>query len=557
MNHTKKGKRVYLEQIIKKTIDVYVGGESELYHTLNLSSILGKMHEAPASATYKIQQDSIIENVENLEHHSVEEEDFVDMEGNDCDNEYTDSEDSDSQSSSSDGNFSENELEVGLNDKLKQLPSWFLERYKRCELPPSFMDIMVRRVYLCSPQIEDASQPQSHQISFPILQAILRLLTPENDEPLLCWTRVGSKAGILSLDPLPKQDTWPLMENLLQTPRNKLVDVIMQALQLCSDDKNENKERKWGFNSLPSDWRILALSLAYWMRYSPEKKVNERHLIAACFTAVVLRVIDERAGPPGKSYSNIRKEKKRQYTDLKKQQRNKEVEDLIKSEKQHSQPVTHDDFNTIQSKYEEVEDVSEVKEKSVKPSVKQLLSSISLGDCIAVSNSEGLISQMRQIDAGPKRRLALRPSSFSGSTVHAFAELQSVLLHVTHLNLLLGEPIAPSPLHSSFSGTLAYNAHYRTHNRSTASRKQLWRNLLGIPAPSLEGLLEEFYLCVLRLAWGKVEDKMIKKKKRVKKKVRNKMADASAPRESYTEDSENQKIYYDPGNKYSILNQIG
>ncbi|XP_071448192.1 protein asteroid [Hetaerina americana] len=592
LSHTKKGRRDHLEKIIQQTVSVYVGCPSELLHQLNLSIPLspevksvdtkGDVAESTFTLmpTVKEEYDEIersqMENmgtsdkinycekmeVESLIQNSANILDNGDLSSTEEDDDYSDSE------GEQGSDCAINDQDVSWNERKSQIPIWFLERFRKFHLPPSFMDILMHRFYICPPQVEDQSRPHSHAISFPILSAIVRLLTPSIETPLVCWTRVDRHAAALNLDPLPKNSSWPAPEALLVTPLCSRIQILLQSLNLIDDHEEKNTLRKLYLESLPSDWRLLALSLAYWRRNSSLHKEDESFLIAACFCIVVLRVIDVRAGPPGRKSRKVRKDKN-------KLQMMQAVEmpeaKLLEGNEDFDGQLKQENDNYVNGSFPGgVAGKAQGELENRQKSIKEILQLVSAADCLRVSASDGKLNQLRQVDNDSGRGAFLRgrypghkrARQFNLATVHCFSEFQSLILHVGYLNSLLGEPFVSNVPHASFSGTIAYNAHCEINGKSSSDqlKKSLWEILLGTSAPSLENLMDEFLKCVLSLAWGVNTQLCVQScdKKKTKRKRKNKRKDIEENNRNVTEtsDKESEETLIDPENKYSLLNLI-
>ncbi|XP_046386367.1 protein asteroid [Ischnura elegans] len=589
LNHTKKGQRNQLKEIIQDTVNVYVGFPSQLVSQLNLSptfpSETQSFSKGEATSTqglgYMLHTDGQHQENEKVypleaptglvsdEKKGLNELSSASDSGNNvhCSTE----EESDSDENDSDGMIESYDLEqdADWNEKRNQLPEWFLENHRKGKFPPSFMDILMQRIYICSPQVEDRSRTHSHAISFPILSVIVRLLTPTLETPLFCWARVNQHAASLKLDPLPKDSSLPKSEDLWRTPVCKRVQILLQSLNLMDEHEGLNLARKSALESLPSDWRLLALSLAYWRRNSSLHGDDECFLVAACFVIVVLRVIDMRSGPPGRNARKVRREKdkplKRGTTKLSETEP-LEVTGEISNDQAENDWATCDGLKTVTSMCKEPFERSEATVESNHKSVKQLLQLVSTTDCVNVTSSNGRLNQLRHMDEDNGRAYFLsghksghkRPRPFNVTTVHCFSELQSVIMHVGHLNSLLGDPFVSNTPHTSFSGTIAYNAYSEIKSKACRglANKSIWETLLGTSAPTVENLMNVFLKCILTISWGKDDIEPLVEKKKRRKRNRKKATSEIASDVSVSADEKLERTAYDPENKFSLLNLI-
>ncbi|XP_076160118.1 single-strand DNA endonuclease protein asteroid isoform X2 [Ptiloglossa arizonensis] len=88
----------------------------------------------------------------------------------------------------------ENEIEIldtfkgsesaSRNALVNNLPVWFVNEFLMGNYPSYFMDLLVRRLYVCPVQIEDYSYPSSNVISLKMISVIFALLKSMMDQKL-------------------------------------------------------------------------------------------------------------------------------------------------------------------------------------------------------------------------------------------------------------------------------------------------------------------------------------------------------------------------------------
>ncbi|KAJ8918390.1 hypothetical protein NQ315_008086 [Exocentrus adspersus] len=96
----------------------------------------------------------------------------------------------------------EDEIDFNFDNEEPDLdiPSIFSDKYRRCLLPPCFMDILIQNKYYSIPQIENDALEYSHAVSSEILSAIQRILRGSGEDNLICLARNnnGQNVGMCS-----------------------------------------------------------------------------------------------------------------------------------------------------------------------------------------------------------------------------------------------------------------------------------------------------------------------------------------------------------------------
>ncbi|XP_049773805.1 protein asteroid [Schistocerca cancellata] len=308
------------------------------------------------------------------------------------------------------------------------LPEWFKNSFRKGNMPTSFHDMLTQKLYFMSPQVEDYSLVFSQDISIPIIQIIFGLLMSGKPSTLSYYSRSPrgqlQKYCLSSLCKTSRVKEFPSLLNLPQLPLTERQYILLDTMGI--KDKTENIIQK-----LCPEWRLFAIALKYWFSHTTQPVLNSCHIHALIFSAVVLNIVSKVPGyyKPKKSLSSVLKKVK-----------------LSEVEKSSSES---DDF--LFGEFLQSSDALSEPNK--------MLHVIRKEDSILLAN---IILPFHQINEHMKSNARL----YSVTTVHAFAQFQSCLMHLRHLNALLSFPF-PQILPAKFySGTLVYNMFMNFQKRS-------------------------------------------------------------------------------------------
>lgn len=321
-------------------------------------------------------------------------------------------------------------------------PDWFKENLRCGKLPRCFINMLVHHIYFSAPQVEDFSLPFSHKISLPLLCVIFGLLTAGKvtHGAKLHYIAYKENAQLQTLILLPTYGTATMneflpLENLPALPvsvrRNLLYDVV-------GFDANDILILQ-GF---PDDWKVFIIALIYWGRNVSQPSLTVHHIHAILFSIISLNVVDIHAGycrsKPALSKKNGGKIKKH-----------------VKSQnvQENEYKVS---YGTFQSASKEPAEMFKCDVTghygSGHGSVTEALAAVSSEECFYIVET---MLPYHQVD----ECLKSSPRLFCVSVVHIFAQFQSCLLHVMHLNALLNLPFIQCHVANFYSGTLMYNAY--------------------------------------------------------------------------------------------------
>lgn len=304
-----------------------------------------------------------------------------------------------------DGSSSEEELVFEESSSEVDVPPKFLEKFRKCIYPPSFMDISVQNKYYCVPQIENNSLEQSTMISFDILSAIHKILTNSDDRPLLCIGRKGSehvgKSQIpLCNIPVPSYNEIETLSK--ESKENLILDILDIDNTFCSCLK-----------MFPQSWHIFLLTIHYYLK---KTLAGWPIIYSLIMSKLLLSYVDKKVG-----FYRSSKIFNKRFASF--------------TSNQKTESLNTDDIQTS-------------------------LENISQNDSIGCLKA--VITYFEMDD-----KLTRNYKAFDRNLVHSNSQFQSCLLHIGHLNILLDFPYSdfymPDLLNSTFVYNLTNNLNKRTN----------------------------------------------------------------------------------------------
>jgi len=343
-------------------------------------------------------------------------------------------------------------------------PAWFKENLRCGNLPRCFMNMLVHHTHFSQPQVEDFSLPFSHRISLPLLCVIFGLLTAGKviHETKLHYIAYED-AQLQTLILLPTCGTATMNEFI---PLENMPDLpISVRRHLVYDVVGFDANDILVLQGFPDDWKVFIIALIYWSRNVSQPSLTVHHIHAILFSIISLNVVDRHAG-----YYRSKKA-------LLKETRSKLKKYVISQNLQDNEYATSS--GTFHSANREPAEMFESAHDSGYSTVTEALAAVSSEECFCVVET---ILPYHQVD----ERLKSSPRLFCLNVVHMFAQFQSCLLHVMHLNALLNLPFIQCQVANFYSGTLIYNAYLKFKKHSDVGEYVITYVLKCVP--SIAGL---------------------------------------------------------------------
>ncbi|KZC13329.1 PREDICTED: protein asteroid [Dufourea novaeangliae] len=306
--------------------------------------------------------------------------------------------------------MTESEL-VFTNAFVKNLPAWFVSEFQTGKFPGYFMDLLVRRLYICPVQVEYTSYPASTVVSLRIVRVIFELLksgTSDNRNTMQYMIRdTGGELVRRELESLDSKFSLalPTLSNLREISlvcRKKILnDTLGIAESLCTDD-------------LPSEWILYIACTKYWTEQQQLYRLHKYYAYSV-FVSLLFHVIDSKIGDHiNKSSFQVK-------------------------------------YGSVVHRIEQERKASNYKPNySTNVTISKACNNIDREDCLLAAS---FFIQHFKMD----KKLCLNPKKFNRIIVHAFANFQNCLRHAMNLNALLGYPYPQIKIANFFNGTLLYN----------------------------------------------------------------------------------------------------
>ncbi|XP_019754477.1 protein asteroid isoform X2 [Dendroctonus ponderosae] len=161
----------------------------------------------------------------------------------------------------------------------------FQEKYRACQYPACFMDMISLSRYYCVPQVENSSAEHSHTISLDLLKIVYQILTPNCSRGLTIVFRNGKHGIKYVILPRIALDTPSLGEiQLLSVEKRQEL-----LLQFISFDNSFNQL----LQTFSIEWRLFFISL----KYACTKGSFDSAIIYGCLICfLTLNFIDPKVG---------------------------------------------------------------------------------------------------------------------------------------------------------------------------------------------------------------------------------------------------------------------
>lgn len=399
------------------------------------------------------------------------------------------------------------EKELVSNESLvDNLPKWFINEFKQSRFPSYFIDLIIRKLYVCPTQIEDPLHDSSIVVSLKIISVIYGLLISGFN---------GRKADMeyITRDDKKGMKRYKLeyIDNIFGCKLPSLLSLRELSIIIRKEILNSTLavSNASYINEIPSNWMLYIATMKYWIDQQQEPSKFICHIYALLF-ALLFNIIDYNIGL---------------YRILSKfHQRFNRAVDTIRHERKtkNYRPLYSIDATLVDA-----------------------IREVNTDDCVLaaaffVSNFE------------TDRKLYSQPKKFNITIIHGFAEFQNCLRHIMNLNALLEYPYEQTKVATVFNGTLLYNLCSNFKKRDDI---EVYINTILQDSPSLSRLFNILLLKVKPLLNLAVEKKVDKcKKQKTKRHERKKhITHEENHEEEKTSENTSEEIFYDVNNPFSVL----
>ncbi|CAG9814393.1 unnamed protein product [Phaedon cochleariae] len=327
-----------------------------------------------------------------------------DDQNSDCDEENSKSDEESPVSDDEEKSHSESDDEVYDHDEtlfidtrkpLNAVIPVFQEKFRTCEYPASFMDILLQNKYYCVPQVEDSALENSHMISFDILSAIHKILT-NSEKHLVCFGRVGGSQ-------VRKQNVPICPLNLPNLNEIQILNIDVRK-GIFFQILGVQEDLKVNIHEFPDSWQLYIVTLIY---LKDKSGISWPLICSLLISKYVLSHIDKKLGVHRCAKAFLKKFSTKSVTS---------------------------DFNA----------------QNLESTIRGSLNSLSYEDCKSTMNV--LIPYFTMDD-----KTAMNVKSFDRSLVHMISQFQSCLLHIGQLNTLMNSPLPSLLVSECLNCTFVYN----------------------------------------------------------------------------------------------------
>lgn len=363
------------------------------------------------------------------------------------------------------------DLSFNNDEKNSDIPTIFLEKFRKCLYPPSFMDILVQNKYYCIPQVENDTLDYSHSISSEILSAIQMILRNSGDN-LRCVAR-SNNAHVKSVL-LPSCDiSMPSLTEIQDLNASSRKHLFLQVLKI---DDNLIKNC---LNFFPQSWHLFIITI----KYLVDKSVITLPIVYALIICkIFLGYVNKHVGP-----CNSRKALEKKLSLF---------PNIIKSDKDTNNSIMFTLIDALEN----------------------------------INKSDSFICLKKffsyfHLDIKLKSNYRL----YDKNIVHLMAQFQSCLLHLKYLNTLLNFPFSNFIMSDLFNGTFVYNLSSNFMKRSNLDD---YMKLLLQDSPTI---FNSFELVIEKLKENLHNAPYNAPSKRRKKKKKQKKVDVSDDKQDFSE----------------------
>ncbi|XP_012231647.2 protein asteroid-like [Linepithema humile] len=406
--------------------------------------------------------------------------------------------------------------------EIRNLPKWFISEFKLGRYPSYFIDIIMRKLYVCPTQIEDHSYASSVNASLNIISVIYELLMSER--PYLTGLMSRQATSMDYMEYLTRyKDTIKCFRltydrQLISFEHSRFINFrtlpILARKEILDDTFKITYTDKSCIYKIPPNWKLYIATMKYWINQEEESFKLNCHIYSLLFT-ILYNIIDNKIG-----FHRILHKFHHRY-------------DKLVKEIQNTRKVQN-----YQPKY------------SDKTTLINALQEVNVDDCwiaasFFVSNFE------------TNQKLYLQPKKFNITIVHNFAVFQNCLRHGMHLNALLEYPYEQTKVASVFNGTLLYNLCSNFKKRDNVEE---YINTVLQNSPSLLRLFN-ILLSTVKPLFGTLLEKKVNKSKKRKARRDEKKEERDTTQEDHDEEEEaetthessSEEVFHDVNNPFSIL----
>ncbi|XP_039279004.1 protein asteroid-like [Nilaparvata lugens] len=278
-----------------------------------------------------------------------------------------------------------------------KFPDWLLNSCRKGLINSSVIEIFTLKTCISNPQVEDFSLTPCHEVSIPLIMALIRIIHGEGKVTVDYWGRLNKTSfGKYRLQ--SSNIAYPNLENSLELSIENKTSMFLKLLNVPAD---------FCVDIFPDEWKLYLCTIIYWMKKTTVPLITDAHVMSLVLCMIALNIIDGKLGFV------------------------REVSQFLKS---------------YRNKWPSISPLTSHRD------LKDLLLQIDENDCILCFDSFLKFQHLNQ-------NLISNPALFSRSIIHAFAQLQSCLHYSMIINSIMNFPFKQCVVHKLFSGTFIYNVY--------------------------------------------------------------------------------------------------
>lgn len=513
LSRVEKNRRAWLQKQIESAMDGYKSKESVAYKYFGFKELPSNLDEKIKTILTVDVNDSVFaadddssdnetitdeDSIHSSDADVIDEEDEVpineqETQENATDNtelSKNDSKDDDILEESDDYDDDDRETDPDIVYESYNPPEWICKIWKSAKLPRHVIDLLHLKLYVNSPQVENFSFPDAHEIALPILQLIFTILHYPKQPTLSYLTRVQRISNIHYKHIACINDKLPF---------DSLQKDNFETFKLAFKEFNNiNRILEVVVKDVPANSQLYVLAIIYWAKYSKHVVPANIHSVIICL--IVLNIIDKSIEP-----MRFQEVFRRKYNKLL-----KNTNSIVKHEQGVSVGVANQ-----------------------RVSLHKLIATVKKLECILA-----LDKLINYFALSPNLRSKHNP--ISSTILHTYAELQAIIFQLNCLNTLCGSKFENVRISNFFNGTFLYNIFEQIKDRPNIPyyvAKFIFGNspkLLQI-YESLIDVLTPFVACL------QPKDNQQQKLSRNARKKRNRKAKLNANSATAAEQQQNSK----------------
>ncbi|KAF5281238.1 hypothetical protein FQA39_LY05124 [Lamprigera yunnana] len=253
---------------IKMVAEGYVCKKSSLLKDFGLEANMDQLE-------FTIDTEKILKQSE-----AVSEEFELSLEYGSEDEEQEEEEEKEDEDDDSEEDMSDTDMDIDEDSYDKDvIPAWFKKKFRKCCYPTAFMDILVRNIYFCTPQLENYSNTCSHLTCVQIIAAFNKILRSESETPLIFVARHQS-TNVKKFETPNCDISLPTLNSLKNVTLIEGRTYLFEVLEL-------NSEVLEVIANVPEHWQLYILAIIYWINNaSPNVTYSYVYSIILCMIMI-------------------------------------------------------------------------------------------------------------------------------------------------------------------------------------------------------------------------------------------------------------------------------